>query len=84
MEKLYMNKDEAAKVRKCTKEDFANPDGTKKLNTVFYHQSYYGIIETRKHHFTTQTNMHEFKTLYAAGQIFVPNALFYEPVELTD
>lgn len=71
MEKLYMNKTEAAKLRKGTKEDFANPNGTKKLNTVFYHQSYYGLMETKKHHFKENTNMYEFKTLYAAGQIFV-------------
>lgn len=71
-------------LRPAAKEDFANPDGTKKLNVLYFHQSYYGAIETQPHYFTPETNMVDFKTLYAAGQIFVPNALFYEQVELTD
>jgi hypothetical protein len=71
-------------LRQAVKEDFSNPDESKKLNVLYFHQSYYGAIETKPHYFTAETNMREFKTLYAAGQIFVPDAIFYEPVELTD
>ena len=71
-------------LRQAVKEDFANPDGSKKLNVLYFHQSYYGAVERQPHYFTDQTNMRDFKELYAAGQIFVPDAIFYEPVELTD
>lgn len=71
-------------LRQADKDDFANPDGSKKLNVLYFQQRSYGAMETKPCYFNAETNMRDFKVLYAAGQIFVPDALFYEPVELTD
>lgn len=59
------------KLRTAVREDFANPDGSKKIGTIFFKQSYTGAIEPTMCYFNDSTDLNEFKTLYAANQIYV-------------
>ena len=59
------------KLRTAVKEDFSNPDGSKKTGTIFFKQSYTGAIETKVHVFDHETDIIDFKNLYANNQIYV-------------
>lgn len=68
---LYLTPEERVKVRKANKDDFSNPDGSKKVDVTYFLQSYYGAIEAKKCVFNFQTNMYDFKTFYASKQVYV-------------
>ncbi len=51
--------------------DFSNEDKTKKIGQLYFRQSSTGKIEPTIQVFSEDTNMLEFKQLYAANQIYV-------------
>lgn len=61
----------------AVKEDFANPDGSKKINVLYFQQSITGIIEKQACYFTNETNLPNFRMLYASGQIWVPISYYF-------
>lgn len=84
MENVYMKPYIIVELRDAVKEDFSHPDGSKKPNVLYYQRSHTGYIEHKPCYFNADTNMRNFKELYAAKQILVPDALFYAPIELQE
>lgn len=70
------------KIAPATKEDFSDTNGQKKTGQLYFIQSRTGQIERKAHLFNDDTDMILFKTLYAAGQIYVLNHLFMEDQDL--
>jgi hypothetical protein len=66
------------KLRIANKDDFATEIGTKKIGTLYFEQSVTGAIEHFPKYFTNDTDMTQFKILYASNQIYVPVAPFEE------
>lgn len=59
-------------MKPAVKEDFANADGSKKINVLYFQQSITGMIEKQACYFTLETDLTKFRELYACGQIWVP------------
>jgi hypothetical protein len=60
------------KLRTANKNDFADIDGNKKIGVLFFQQNSKGVIEQKPCYFSENTEMVNFKELYANEQIFVP------------
>lgn len=59
------------KLRVATASDFANDDGSKKLGTAYFEQTSLGVIQPVVKYFSHETDLIQFKELYAYGQIYV-------------
>lgn len=59
------------KLRVATPADFANDDGSKKIGTAYFEMSSLGVIQPVVKYFSHETDLAQFKELYAYGQIYV-------------
>lgn len=66
------------KLRNAVNTDFADDTGKKKIGVLYFEQSSTGALQPYPKYFSEQTDMLDFKTLYANKQIFVPVNFFDE------
>lgn len=59
------------KLRLANKDDFSNELGQKKYGTVYFEENSNGIVERSIKYFNLNTDLLQFKKLYANNQIYV-------------
>lgn len=58
-------------LRPAVRDDFADQFDRKKIGTAYFLQNAAGVIEKKVNYFNENTDLDDFKRLYANNQVFV-------------